>query len=111
MIVKIADSVGDFAEDKDIAARLREIIIKPHVMSGGDVQLDFSSISLATQSFVHALVSDVLRTRGETALDQIEFQNCVPQVRRIIETVVQYSLETANDPSDSLLALPVCVHG
>jgi hypothetical protein len=52
---------------------------------------------LTTQSFVHALISDVLRSEGEKILDRIEFKGCAPGVKGIIETVVQYSLETMED--------------
>jgi hypothetical protein len=37
------------------------------------------------------------RSGGEKVLDQIEFRNCAPGVRGIVETVVQYSLETMDE--------------
>jgi hypothetical protein len=90
--------VGDFAEDKDQAATIREQDIRPVLAGGGKVVLDFAGISLATQSFVHALISDLLRTGGERILDKLEFHGCVPSVRGIIETVVQYSLDSLEAP-------------
>jgi len=95
--IELLPIVGDFAEDKDIAASLREKQIRPAIAAGGNVVLDFAGITLATQSFVHALISDLLRTQGEGVLDKIEFKNCVPGVKGIVETVVQYSLETMGD--------------
>jgi hypothetical protein len=95
--IALSAFVGDFAEDKDQAASIRESSIRPALAAGESVVLDFSGVSLATQSFVHALISGVLRDQGDGALDHLEFRGCVPGVRGIIETVVQYSLETTDD--------------
>jgi hypothetical protein len=96
-VIHLFSEVGDFAEDKDQAAAIRERSIRPSLLRGEKVILDFSDVSLATQSFVHALMSGVLREEGDKALDLLEFKGCVPGVRGIIETVVQYSLETTDD--------------
>jgi hypothetical protein len=101
-LLKIADYTGDFAEDKDWAATIREQAIRVVLDRGDKIVLDFTGVSLATQSFVHALISDVLRSQGEGALKKIEFKGCVAGVRGIIETVVQYSLETMEDEDHSL---------
>jgi hypothetical protein len=95
--VQIFPLVGDFGEDKDAAAALRKEIILPALAAGDEVRLDFDKVTLVTQSFVHAMISDVLRQLGEDVLDKIEFKNCAPGVQGIIETVVQYSLETIED--------------
>lgn len=92
--VKIFDEAGDFAEDKDTAAEIRESLIRKGIAGRGKVRLDFEGVTLTTQSFIHALISDVLRSEGEDVLKKIEFKNCDDGVRGIIETVVQYSLET-----------------
>ena len=97
MIIKMFDLVGDFGEDKDAAANLRKIKIQPSVNKSQHITLDFAGVTLVTQSFIHALISDVLRSRGEEALDYLDFKNCVDVVKGIISTVVQYSLETTAD--------------
>ena len=100
MIVKLREGVSDFAEDKDKAAEIRELQIRPALRRGERVVLDFSGVSLTTQSFIHALISGVLRSDGEKVLKRIEFKGCAPGVRGIVETVVQYSLETLEEPGD-----------
>lgn len=97
MSVRIADLTGDFAEDKDIAAEIRESHVKKAVEGGHDVTLDFTGVTLVTQSFVHTLISDVLRSSGEAALKHLVFKGCTNGVRGIVETVVQYSLETMEE--------------
>jgi hypothetical protein len=94
LVLRLVNYVGDFAEDKDWAAVFREDAIRPVLARGDNIILDFDGITLTTQSFVHALISDLLRSEGEGALDKIEFKNCVAGVKGIVETVVQYSLET-----------------
>lgn len=95
--ILIAATVGDFAEDKDAAARLRRGQLLPSLNAGNSVELDFSGVSLTTQSFIHALISEALRVHGEMALDRIRFKSCEPAVKDIIQTVVQYVLESRED--------------
>lgn len=94
--------VGDFGEDKDTAARLRELYIKPSLSRGETVLIDFRGVTLVTQSFIHALISDPLRLNGEGALDKMVFKNCVDVVKGIVSTVVQYSLDSVieDGPND-----------
>jgi hypothetical protein len=50
-----------------------------------------------TQSFIHALISDVLRVHGEGALDYLEFKSCTDVVKGVVATVVQYSLDSMGE--------------
>ena len=93
-MIIIKNEAGDFAEDKDTAARLREEVIRPIIKSQNIVELEFSGVSLVTQSFVHALLSDILRSGGEDTLDFILFTHCNDSIKGIISTVVQYSLDS-----------------
>jgi uncharacterized protein DUF4325 len=97
VIINMFEIFGDFGEDKDVAARLREEKLKPSMAKGESIVLDFQGVTLVTQSFIHALISNVLRTQGEGALDLLDFKNCVPVVKGIVSTVVQYSLDTLNE--------------
>jgi hypothetical protein len=94
MIIKILDYDKEFAENKDVAAILREDFIRPAVNSGEEVVLDFSGVNLTTQSFLHAMITDVLRKGGEATLDIVSFKGCSELVRELVAAVVQYSLET-----------------
>jgi hypothetical protein len=95
--VRIENSAGSFAEDKDLAAQIREKLLMAAVDGGDSVQLDFSGVQLTTQSFIHALIAEPLRVGGEDALKKMVFKGCSKTVRGIIETVVQYVLETEDD--------------
>lgn len=96
-IIPLSNLVGSFAEDKDAAANIRIKSILPALSRGDEVEIDFTCVSLTTQSFVHALISEALRQEGEQVLERLSFRGCNDAIRGIIETVVQYVLETADD--------------
>lgn len=89
----ILDKVGAFAENKDIAREIRIKEIVPMLEQGKNVTVDFSGVDIATQSFVHALLSEILRQYGIVVLGRIEFKGCNITVRKIIEIVVEYMQE------------------
>lgn len=91
-IVRIDPGVDGFAENKDQARDIRMRVILPALQAGRTVVLDFKAVRYATQSFIHALIGHALRRHGLSALDQLEFKNCSPQLRSVIELVVDYSL-------------------
>lgn len=91
--IALFSRVGAFAENKDIARNIRVNEIIPALNSGEEVVLDFENIEAATQSFVHALISDVMRKFGSEALDRMSFKSCSPTVKKIIGIVVDYMQE------------------
>lgn len=88
--IEILEFSGDFAENKDVARMLRTEKIEPVLTSGEDITLDFANVSSATQSFIHALLSQTMRDFGIDVLDRIVFKNCSDNVRTIIEIVIDY---------------------
>lgn len=91
--IALFPKVGVFAENKDVAKdiRIREII--PAIEKNEDVILDFEKVSGATQSFIHALISDVVRKYGSDVLEHINFKSCNNTVKKIIGIVVDYMQE------------------
>ncbi len=91
--IRIHDRVGEFAEDKDKAKKIRQEILWPQIKIGATVELDFANVEDVTQSFIHAMLSELIReTQGEV-LDLIYFKNCNETVKRIINMVVDYMQE------------------
>jgi len=88
--ISIFDHAGGFAENKDTARELRLKSIIPALEENGEVILDFAGVGSATQSFVHAMISDIMRKYGSDVLERIEFKNCNENVREIISIVVDY---------------------
>jgi hypothetical protein len=81
---------GDFAENKDIAKNLRIEIIETEIKNGNKVTIDFENVTSATQSFIHALISEVIRIFGVDIIDDILFKNCNDQIKTIIRIVIEY---------------------
>lgn len=91
--IGILDKAGAFAENKDVARDLRVQEIMPALKKGEEVVLDFEGVWAATQSFIHALISDVLRKYGDDALERISFKSCNGDIKKIIGIVVDYMQE------------------
>ena len=56
-------------------------------------KIDFTKVDDATQSFIHALLSELIRDTHGEALDLIYFKNCNSTVKKIINIVVDYMQE------------------
>ena len=88
--ISIRDRAGAFAENKDVAKDIREREILPALAKGEELTLDFAGVDAATQSFVHALISEAIRRHGPAALDLIVFKSCGESVKKIVSIVTDY---------------------
>lgn len=88
--IRILKVAGDFAENKDIARDVRLNTIEPALKKGQSLVIDFQGVEAATQSFIHALISQVIRDHGVDVLTKIAFKDCNETVQQIIEIVVDY---------------------
>lgn len=91
--IKLFPIVGSFAENKDLAKDIRIDKINSNLDKGEEITLDFEGVESATQSFIHALISDLIRKYGSEVLDKIYFKNCNEMVKKIITIVVEYMQE------------------
>ena len=94
VVIKMRKSAGDFAENKDVAKRLRIEQIMPALSRGQEVIVDFDGVNGATQSFIHALISDPIRQFRTTAFDNLVYKNASPDIREIISIVYRYMQES-----------------
>ncbi|MFO8050849.1 MAG: STAS-like domain-containing protein [Thermoplasmatota archaeon] len=92
--IKMEPLVGSFAENKDKAREIRLEHIIPEILGGNQIILDFEGVDSATQSFIHALISDPIRNYGSGVLERILFRNCSDEVRKVVEMVVEYMQES-----------------
>lgn len=94
--IEIRSRAGAFAENKDIAREIRLKELVPALEIDEDIILDFTGVDAATQSFIHALISDLMRKHGSGVLDRIEFKSCNKTVKKIITIVADYMQESAD---------------
>ncbi|MDO8468227.1 MAG: STAS-like domain-containing protein [Candidatus Peribacter sp.] len=90
MKIIVFEKTGRFAENKDAARDMRINDIFPSLKNGEEVILDFINVSSATQSFIHALISDAIREFGSDVLDKIIFKHCNASIKELIKTVAIY---------------------
>jgi hypothetical protein len=83
------------AESKDDARRLRETEILPSLGKGQSVELDFEKVEFATQSFIHALISDAIRRYKDDIFDRLIFVHCSDEVQQIVLTVFEYTIDAS----------------
>jgi hypothetical protein len=88
--IPIFDRTGPYAENKDIARDIRLQEILPALEKDEEVMLNFERVQTVTQSFIHALISDVLRKYQDDALARMAFKSCNDMIKQIINIVVDY---------------------
>lgn len=88
--IKIYKFTGDFAENKDVAREIRVENIIPSLEKKEKIILNFENVKSATQSFIHALISDIIRKKGSGVLNNIYFKNCNEIIQKMIEIVTDY---------------------
>ena len=94
--IKLFKQVGQFADNKDLARDIRLNNLIPALEKGKNIILDFEKVEGATQSFIHALISDLIRKYGNEILDKIQFKSCNETIKGIITIVVDYMQESNN---------------
>lgn len=93
MQINIFERAGVFAENKDIARSIRETELMPSLARNEPIILNFSHVNSATQSFIHALISDALRKYGNDVLGKITFHKCNDTIKQLVGIVVDYMQE------------------
>ena len=88
--ISLIEKTGPFAENKDVAREIRIHVITPMLEKNIEVILDFNGIESATQSFIHDMISELIRQYGSDVLDKISFKNCNDSVKSIVTIVVDY---------------------
>ena len=96
MTIKIFKYAGSFAENKDTARHLREEQIMPALKNAEEqVVLDFDKVTGATQSFIHALISEAIRQYSDEVFDRLIFKNCSSSLEQVVNIVADYMEEAS----------------
>jgi pyruvate-formate lyase len=80
------------AEDKDEAGTFRDDVILPALAEGERVEIDFTKVEAATQSYIHVLVADAVRRYGDDIFGMIQFKGAAPGIKSLIATVFEYTM-------------------
>ncbi len=93
-VIKIRQLAGSFAENKDIAKKIREEEIMPTLSMRKEIIIDFKEVTGATQSFIHALISDPIRKYKDVAFNNLIYKNANDDIQQIITIVYRYLQES-----------------
>lgn len=93
-VIKIRQLAGSFAENKDIAKKIREEEIMPTLSMRKEIIIDFKDVTGATQSFIHALISDPIRKYKDVAFNNLIYKNANDDIQQIITIVYRYLQES-----------------
>ncbi|MBR3353530.1 STAS-like domain-containing protein [Candidatus Saccharibacteria bacterium] len=92
--IKMLELAGEFAENKDIAKEIRTKQLLPALKNNRAVTFDFGNVKGATQSFIHALISDALRKYPDVVYDNVFYKNASEEIQKIITIVYRYMQES-----------------
>jgi hypothetical protein len=95
--IKVNQSSGSFAENKDIARKIRIKEIMPTLLDNQQITLDFDKVNGVTQSFIHALIAEPIREFPDTFFELVSFRNCADSVRSVVSTVSEYMQESLDN--------------
>ncbi len=93
-IIEMRDLIGEFAENKDIVKDLRVNHLLPALANNRAITFDFKGVKGATQSFIHALVSDAIRKYPDIIFDNVFYRNANEEIQKIITIVYRYMQES-----------------
>jgi hypothetical protein len=83
--------VADLAEDTTRAADLARNAMRPAILDGKLVLLDFSGVSICTQSFLHALLYEPVR-RAWATRTTMHAVHALPAVQSGVQFLESYAL-------------------
>ena len=94
VVVRVAPDASTLAQNKVRAEEIRRTEILPGLRRGENVSLDVSGVSLTTQSYMHALLAEVLRELGaEGTPGRLYVVAASGQVKQVVRIVVGYILD------------------
>jgi len=86
--INIRNYFGRYAEDKELADRVRDRYLMPAVDQGKGLILDFDEVVSAPHSFLSALIASPIRDLGMSAYKRIKVRNASPEIRETIDFIL-----------------------
>lgn len=87
--LQLFSEFGSFAANGTIGNEFRVSKIEPFWQTHDKIILDFQGIHSMTDSFVNALVGNLVEAHPEDFKEKLKFQNCSPLVRSFIKGALQ----------------------
>lgn len=89
-LFKMSDCFGTFLSDGDRANNFRFSEVEPAIARGNCVVFDFEGVTNMTDSFGNALFCTLIENHPELLRGGVEFKNCSPLLRELVQTAVRF---------------------
>lgn len=86
--LSIRNYFGRYAEDKELAIKIRDEKILPAVSESKIITVDFEDIISAPHSFLNALLATPIKRLGMAAYKKIKITNASPEIRETIDFIL-----------------------
>lgn len=93
-VVRVRRALGETPNDREAAERYGRERIASALASGRNVLLDFTDVNLATQSFFHALLAEVI-LGDERNADRVSIVNATSSQSAIFNLAVRHMRRTS----------------
>lgn len=86
--LSIKNYFGKYAEDKELASKIRERYLLPAIVNGQGLLLDFEDVISAPHSFLNAFIASSIRQLGMASYKRIKVINAAPEIRETIDFIM-----------------------
>lgn len=86
--LSIRNYFGRYAEDKELAIKIRDEKILPAVSENKTITIDFEETISAPHSFLNALLATPIKRLGMAAYKKIKIINASPEIRETIDFIL-----------------------
>lgn len=94
LYLNIRNYFGRYAEDKQLAIKLRDEKILSAVEAGKSITIDFEEVTSAPHSLLNALLATPIRMLGLTAYKKIKVINASPDIRETVDFILDENTST-----------------
>ncbi len=91
----IRNYFGRYAEDKQLAIKLRDEKFLPAVTAGKSITIDFDEVISAPHSLLNALLATPIRSLGLAAYKKIKIINASPEIRETVDFILDENTSLA----------------
>lgn len=95
LYISVRNYFGRYAEDKDLAKKIRDEKILPAVTENKTLTLDFEEIVSAPHSLLNAMLATPIERLGLAAYKKIKIINAAPEIRETLDFI--FDDNTSND--------------
>jgi hypothetical protein len=93
--LNIRNYFGRYAEDKQLAIKLRDEKILPTVEEGISITVDFEEVISAPHSLLNALLATPIQRLGLAAYKKIKIINASPEIRETVDFIMDENTSAA----------------